>query len=75
VKCPICKQGQTAPGVTTVTFDRPGTTILVRDVPAQVCDSCGEAFVDSAVSASLLAQANDAARAGVQMEVRAYAAA
>lgn len=37
MKCPVCKQAETRPGVTTVTFERGDSTFVVREVPAQVC--------------------------------------
>lgn len=44
-------------------------------MPARVCDNCGEQFLDDSVSAALIEQAEAAAKAGVQVEVRQYAAA
>jgi len=44
MKCVICKHGETREGTTTVTFDRDGMTLVVKDVPAQVCTNCGEDF-------------------------------
>jgi hypothetical protein len=44
-------------------------------VPAQVCENCGEQYVDADTTARLLGEAEKAAAAGVQVEVRAYAAA
>ncbi|MHB1158273.1 MAG: type II toxin-antitoxin system MqsA family antitoxin [Phycisphaerales bacterium] len=70
----ICKHGQTASARVTVTLEREGTAVVFRNVPAQVCQTCGEQYVDERTSARLLAQANDAVRAGVEVEVRAYAA-
>ena len=46
MKCVICKHGETKEGTTTVTFDRDGMTLVVKDVPAQVCTNCGEDYVD-----------------------------
>lgn len=73
--CPICKHGSVAPGVVTTTLDRGELVLVFKGVPARVCDNCGEQFLDEHVSASLLEQANAAAKAGVQVEVRQYAAA
>ncbi len=73
--CVICKHGETRPGSTTVTLTRERATLVFRDVPADVCDNCGEEYVDAAVAARLLEIAEDAARAGVQVEVREYVAA
>jgi len=74
MKCPICKNDQTRFDKVTVTLERGGLTIVFKDVPAQVCTNCGEQFVDEASTAELLKQATAAAKAGVQVEVRSYAA-
>ncbi len=75
MQCPICKHGETAAAEVTVTLERQNATLVFRQVPAEVCQTCGEQYVDEATTARLLTQANDAIRAGVQLEVRAYAAA
>jgi len=43
MKCVVCKTGQTHLGLATVTMVREGTTVVFRDVPADVCANCGEA--------------------------------
>jgi hypothetical protein len=48
-------------------------TIVFREVPALVCENCGEAFHDEAVTESLMHQAEQAAAAGVQIDVRRFA--
>lgn len=75
MKCPICKHGVTAPDHVTVTLERHGATVVFRNVPAQVCQTCGEQYVDDQTTSRLLQQASDAVRAGVQVEIRSYAAA
>ena len=75
MKCMICKQGETQPGFATVTLNRDTVTLVVKGVPAQVCDNCGEEYVDEAVTEQLLTSAEEAAHAGVQIEVRQYAVA
>ena len=75
MKCVICKHGDTRPGVATVTLARDSMTLVVKDVPAQVCDNCGEEYVDADVTARLQKAADDAARSGVEVEVRRYIAA
>ncbi len=54
MKCVICKRGNRAAGKTTVTLERDETVIVFRGVPAEVCDNCGEAYLDEAVTKSLL---------------------
>ena len=74
MKCVICKQGGTRPGKTTVTLQREGVTLVVVNVPAEVCENCGEAYVDEATARELLRRAEEATRAGVVVEVRSYGA-
>ena len=73
--CPICRCGHTRPGFASVTLERDLTTLLFKDVPALVCDNCGEEFIDETASANLLHAAEAAVRDGVQVELRRYAAA
>jgi YgiT-type zinc finger domain-containing protein len=72
MNCPICKKGETAAGTATVTLERGGLTLVVKEVPAQVCDNCGEQYVNEEVAARLLAEAEAAARAGTEINVRHY---
>lgn len=75
MKCVVCRRGQTRPGATTVTLERDGATLVVKGVPARVCENCGEEYVDEDAASRLLDLAETAARAGVQVEVREYGAA
>lgn len=74
MKCVICKNGETQPGKTTVTLERGGTTLVVKGVPAKVCDNCGEVYVDEEVTRGLTHAATEALRAGVQVDVREFVA-
>ncbi len=75
MKCIICKQAETVPGKATVTLDRNGITLVVKGVPAMVCPNCGEEYLDEKTTAQLLCEAQEAARAGVQVGIREYVAA
>jgi YgiT-type zinc finger domain-containing protein len=75
MKCAICKQGETRRGAATVTLERESTMLIVKSVPAQVCQNCGEEYLNEDVTAKLLQEAEEAVRAGVQMTIRTYAAA
>ena len=68
--CVICKHGETKPGKVTVTLERGATTLVFKQVPAQVCENCGEAYIDDATTAALLSAAEAAVAAGVQGEIR-----
>ena len=75
MKCVICKHGETREAPITITLERDDLTLVIKGVPAQVCDNCGEEYVDQTAAARLLQQADNAAKSGVQLEVRRYAAA
>lgn len=75
MKCVICKHGETEPGTTTITLERDSLTLVVKGVPAQVCENCGEAYVDEATTRKLLETAEAEVNAGAQVEIREYKAA
>jgi YgiT-type zinc finger domain-containing protein len=71
----ICQFGETEPGTTTVALTRGETTIVIRDVPAQICATCGEEYVDAVTGRRLSQIAETAVNEGVQVDVRRYKAA
>ena len=73
MKCPICKNGETSPGVATVTLERGGLTLVVKAVPAQVCDKCGEEWIDDATARRLEQVVNEARAQHREVEVIAFA--
>ncbi len=72
MKCIICQFGETEPSTTTVVLTRDETTIVIRDVPAQICMICGEEYVDAATGKRLSQIAEAAVNEGVQVDVRRY---
>lgn len=75
MKCQICKHGSRHKGHASITLERDGATLLFKDVPADICDNCGEIYHDEEVTRSLLVQAEQASARGVELYVRRYAAA
>jgi YgiT-type zinc finger domain-containing protein len=72
--CVICKQGEPAAGLATVTLQRGRCTVIFKDVPAEICDNCGEYYVSEDVTGELLMRAEAAVRNGAELEILAYAA-
>ncbi|HXU23412.1 MAG TPA: type II toxin-antitoxin system MqsA family antitoxin [Tepidiformaceae bacterium] len=72
--CVICKAGATSPGTTTVTLERGGTVVIIRDVPAQVCEDCGEYYLDEPVAQWVYSRAEQAVGRRVEVEILRYAA-
>lgn len=74
MKCVVCRQGETEPGTTTITLSRDGTTVVVKGVPARVCDNCGEDYIDEEITDELLRFAEEAVSRGVEIDVSQYVA-
>jgi len=74
MKCVVCRHGDTRTGSTRVSLERGNTVLVVRQVPAAVCDNCGEAYIDADAFDQLQRMLDEASQAGVQVEVRQYAA-
>lgn len=75
MKCVICRYGETRPGRTDVLLTRDTMTLVVRGVPALVCNNCGEEYVNEETTKTLRLAADEAEKAGVQVDVRQYVAA
>jgi hypothetical protein len=58
-----------------VTLERDGTTLVIKNVPADICADCGEEYVDDGTTELLLKIAEESVRSGIQVSVRDYAAA
>ncbi len=74
MKCVLCKNGVTRPGTVTVTLERGKTVVVVRDVPADVCENCGEYYLDSAVAQEVYQRAEGAVARNAEAEILRYAA-
>jgi len=72
--CLRCKQGEAKPGRATVTMQRGTCTVVFKEVPADVCDNCGEYYVGETVARELLRRAEAAVKNGAEVEILAYAA-
>jgi len=72
MKCMICKHGETKQGTTTVTLEKDGSTIVFKEVPAQICDNCGEKYIDEATTKELLNKARSIVKSGVEVDIRKY---
>ena len=72
--CPICKNGKTLEGFTTLVFEKGKSTIIVKKVPAEVCENCNESFILENTSRKLLDVVSTEAKKGIEMEILNYAA-
>ena len=75
MQCVICRHGTTQSGQVTVTLEKNGTTLVIKNVPADVCNNCGEEYIAENTTAQLLKTAEGIALAGVEIDIREYATA
>ncbi|MBI5506934.1 MAG: type II toxin-antitoxin system MqsA family antitoxin [Deltaproteobacteria bacterium] len=72
--CVIGKHGHTTLGRTTVPLIRGSAVVILRNVPADICDKCSEYFLDEAATSAVLKLAGDSVRRGAEVEVVRFAA-
>ena len=70
--CLICRQNEIVDGLTSVLFERGEFRLIVNSVPARICPSCGESYVDEGVAIRLLRDAEETSRAGILDIVHEY---
>jgi YgiT-type zinc finger domain-containing protein len=74
MKCVICKQGEAHPGEVTVTLQRGESTIILKNVPAEVCENCGEYYLSEEITEQVLSRAEEAVKSGAEVEILRFAA-
>jgi len=72
--CVLCKHGETRPGEVTVTLQRGVTTVILKGVPADVCENCGEYYLSDEVAGQVLEKGEAAVNSGAEVEILRYAA-
>lgn len=74
MKCVLCRHGETRPGTVTVTLQRDNAVIIIKDVPADVCENCGEYYLSESTTRSVLRTAEESVKKGVEVEIVRFAA-
>lgn len=75
MKCVICKNGITTHDKTNITLEKKGMLLIIKEVPAEICSTCGEIYLDEAVSRNIHRVGNSAYKEGIQLEICSYKAA
>ena len=70
--CVICRKAEPATGITSVSFERGEYRLVIKNVPARICPSCGEAYVDEDVAVALLQEAETSFALGMRQDIREY---
>ncbi|HNZ54133.1 MAG TPA: type II toxin-antitoxin system MqsA family antitoxin [bacterium] len=52
-KCFVCKHNVIKPGTVNKMFENEGRFIIVKDIPALICENCGEIYFETEVMQKL----------------------
>ena len=58
----------------TVTLERENSIVIIKQVPAEVCDNCGEYYLSDRITEEVLQRAETAVGNGAEVEILRYAA-
>ena len=70
--CLVCREAETIDGLTSVNFERGEMRLVINNVPARVCPSCQEAYVDEEAAMQLLQDAEKMSKVGMLDNVIEY---
>jgi YgiT-type zinc finger domain-containing protein len=69
MECVICKTGTTNPGKTTYSIVKNERIIIIKDVDADICTNCGEAYFNVETSKYLSQKVHEAISNQTENEV------
>lgn len=72
--CASCSEGEYEAGRVKQALKKGYSVLVVKHVPALICNTCGDIVVSETVSERLEAMVNEAVAAGVEWQVRPYEA-
>ena len=70
--CIVCPEGHLEVSTFTKTMERGGTTLVVKEVPALVCDACGDVSYTEAIGRRLDEMHEAAKTAEIDTAVRSF---
>ena len=71
--CPLCK-GKMINGVTDLTIRKGKSVVVIEQIPAVVCEQCGEASIDAQTSQKVYVIAERELERGEELEFLKYVA-
>lgn len=67
--CVVCKIGETQLGEATLLLERGESIIIIKDVPAHICENCNERYFDADITREVMQRAEAAVQKGAELEV------
>jgi hypothetical protein len=57
-----------------VTLQRGETTVILKGVPAEICENCGEYYLSDDMTGQVLGRAESAVKSGAEVQILRFAA-
>jgi ribosomal protein L32 len=57
-----------------VTLQRGSTTVILKGVPAEICENCGEYYLSDDLTGQVMERAEAAVKSGAEVEILRFAA-
>lgn len=70
-RCPLCS-GRLASGLATIPFLLKGIVVVVKDVPARICEECDEPFLDGRATDAVVELLGNLQSLHVEVSVVSY---
>lgn len=75
MKCVICKSGDVSKNRTTLTFEKNGTTMILKNVPCEKCEQCGEVYLGQETTKEVMALVEKLSQSGGEVSIYKFKAA
>jgi YgiT-type zinc finger domain-containing protein len=69
MNCVLCHNGVTENGFVTVTLEKNNSIILLKNVPAEICNNCGHYYLSKEMTKEVLQKGNEAISKGAELEI------
>ena len=73
MKCVLCKHRATYNGTVNVTLERDNCIIVIKDVPADICENCCEYYLSQSTTAAVFERAEWAIDLNAEVEIIRFA--
>lgn len=70
--CLMCRNAEIQDGLASIQFERDEFTATIQLVPALICPSCGEAYLDELITTRVLNQAAELSHEGMNHMIQDY---
>jgi len=67
--CSICNNGECKSGITEELFNKKGKFIILKNLPAMICENCGAKFFSEQTSTLILQNLKEAEKSNAELEI------